>query len=148
MSSIQEIGLHPVGLALGATIGVVDLMASVRAGFPSPAEDIGARRIDLTAQLVQHPQATFLMRARGDSMRDAGIFDGDVLVVDRAVKPLNGHVVIAIIDGDFVCKYLSMRAGRVKLKAANPGYPDITPRDGQTLEVWGVVTAAIRTLAK
>lgn len=125
---------------------VRDLGVAVHAGFPSPAEDIGAKRIDLTAQLVQHPQATFLVRARGDSMRDAGIFDGDVLVVDKAVTAKNGHVVVAVIDGEFVCKQLQLRAGRMKLKAANPSYPDIVPKDGQVVEVWGVVTASIKTM--
>lgn len=125
---------------------VRDLGVRVHAGFPSPAEDIGAKRIDLTAQLVKHPQATFLVRARGDSMRDAGIFDGDVLVVDIAVTAKNGHVVVAVIDGEFVCKQLQLRAGRIKLKAANPSYPDIVPKEGQVVEVWGVVTASIKTM--
>jgi DNA polymerase V len=129
------------------TIPVLDLKSSVRAGFPSPAEDLGAKRIDLAARLIKHSQATFLMRARGDSMKDAGIFDGDVLLVDRAVTPRSGHVVVAVIDGEFVCKTLSMRAGRVKLRAANPGFPDIVPTDSQTVEVWGVVTASIKQFA-
>ena len=126
------------------TIPVFDLVSSVRAGFPSPAEDLGAKRIDLAARLIKHHQATFLMRARGDSMKDAGIFDGDVLLVDRAIPPRNGQVVVAVIDGEFVCKTLSMRAGRIKLRAANPGFPDIVPTDSQTVEVWGVVTASIK----
>ena len=125
---------------------VTDLESHVRAGFPSPAEDLGAKRVDLTAQLIKHPQATFLLRARGESMRDAGIFDGDVLIVDRAIRPRHGHVVIAVVDGDFVCKTLSMRLGRMKLKAANPGYPDVIPKEGQTVEIWGVVTASIKTM--
>lgn len=129
-------------------VWLFDLGASVQAGFPSPAQDLGAKRIDLTAELVRHPQATFLMRARGDSMRDAGIFDGDVLIVDRAVEPHSGHVVIAVIEGDFVCKTLLLRAGRMKLKAANPGFPDIVPREGQTVEIWGVVTAAIKQMPR
>lgn len=128
-------------------VHVLDLgSAAVQAGFPSPAEDLGAQRIDLTAQLVKHPQATFLLRARGESMRDAGIADGDVLLVDKAVTARSGHVVIAVVDGEFVCKTLLLRAGRMKLKAANPTYPDIVPKDGQVIEVWGVVTAAIKTM--
>ena len=81
-------------------------------------------------------------------MRDAGIFDNDVLIVDRAVEPHSGHVVIAVIEGDFVCKTLLLRAGRMKLKAANPGFPDIVPREGQTVEIWGVVTAAIKQMPR
>ena len=101
------------------------------------------QRVDLMAQLIRHPQATFLLRVRGDSMRDAGILDGSVVLVDRAIAPRHGHIVIAIVDGEFVCKTLSTRAGRMRLKAANPTYPDIVPKDGQSLDVWGVVVATI-----
>ena len=86
------------------------------------------------------------MKARGESMRDAGIADGDVLIVDRAVDARSGHVVIAVVEGEFLCKTLSIRAGRMKLKAANPGHPDIVPKESQTVEIWGVVTAAIKQM--
>ena len=121
--------------------------ARVRAGFPSPAEDFAVNRLDLTQILVTHPQATFLLRVAGPSMREAGIDDGDTLVVDRAIKPRHGHVVVAVVDGEFTVKYLHQRAGRVKLKAANPTFPDIVPKDGQTVEVWGVVTSCIKRFA-
>ena len=116
----------------------------VRAGFPSPAEDFHVERLDLTTILVSHPQATFFLRLRGDSMHDAGLFDGDLLVVNRALKPVNGDVVIAVVDGEFTCKTLWLKFGRMKLVAANPTYPEIVPKEGQTIEVWGVVTASIK----
>lgn len=116
----------------------------VCAGFPSPAEDFAVKRIDLTEVLITHPQATFLLRVSGESMRDAGIFDGDMLVVNRAIKPRHGHIVVAVVDGEFTVKYLHQRAGRTKLRAANVTFPDICPKDGQTLEVWGVVTCSIK----
>ena len=116
----------------------------VRAGFPSPAEDFQVERLDLTTILVSHPQATFFLRLRGDSMHDAGLFDGDLLVVNRALKPVNGDVVIAVVDGEFTCKTLWLKFGRMKLVAANPTYPEIVPKEGQTIEVWGVVTASIK----
>lgn len=116
----------------------------VRAGFPSPAEDFQVERLDLTTILVSHPQATFFLRLRGDSMWDAGLFDGDLLVVNRALKPVNGDVVIAVVDGEFTCKTLWLKFGRMKLVAANPTYPEIVPKEGQTIEVWGVVTASIK----
>ena len=116
----------------------------VCAGFPSPAEDLGAQRIDLTQLLVVHAQATYFLRASGQSMIEAGIFDNDILVVDRALKPRHGHIVVAVVDGDFTVKLLYQRAGRIKLKAANPTFPDIVPKDGQTIEVWGVVTSCIK----
>ena len=118
--------------------------ACVRAGFPSPAEDFTVNRLDLTQILITHPQATYLLRVAGASMRDAGIDDGDTLVVDKAIKPQHGHVVVAVVDGEFTVKYLHQRAGRVKLKAANPTFPDIVPKDGQTVEIWGVVTSSIK----
>lgn len=120
------------------------LTNQVCAGFPSPAEDLGAQRIDLTQMLVVHAQATYFLRASGQSMVEAGIFDKDILVVDRAIKPRHNHIVVAVVDGDFTVKRLYQRAGHLKLKAANPMYPDIVPQDGQTIEVWGVVTSCIK----
>jgi DNA polymerase V len=117
---------------------------TVHAGFPSPAEDLGAQRIDLAQLLIKHSQATYFLRAAGHSMTEAGIFDRDILVVDRAIKPRSGHIVVAVVDGEFTVKQLYQRAGRMKLKAANPTFPDITPKDGQTIEVWGVVTSSIK----
>ena len=134
---------QPIGLEFPTALAVQALPAHVAAGFPSPAEDHAVQRIDLMAELIRHPQATFLLRVRGDSMRDAGILDGSVVLVDRAIVPRSGHIVIAIGDGEFVCKTLSTRAGRMRLKAANPTYPDIVPKEGQTLDVWGVVVATI-----
>src|SRR5450830_295073 len=116
----------------------------VCAGFPSPAEDLGAKRIDLTQVLITHPQATYFLRASGHSMVEAGIFDNDILVVDRAVKPRNNHIVVAVVDGDFTVKQLYQRQGRIRLKAANPTFPDIVPKEGQTIEIWGVVTSCIK----
>jgi len=133
----------PVLLALGPA-WVNEIPCHVQAGFPSPAEDHMVQRVDLMVQLIRHPQATYLLKIRGDSMRGVGIFDGDVVMVDKAITPRSGQVVVAVIDGEFVCKTLYQRAGRIKLKAANETFPDITPKDGQTLEIWGVVVAAIK----
>ena len=133
----------PIPLSL-APLCLPELLGSVRAGFPSPAEDLGENRIDLVKELITHPQATFLIRARGDSMELAGIFDNDIMVVNKALKPRHQDIVVAVVDGEFTVKHLYQRAGRIKLKAANPTYADITPKEGQTLEVWGVVTSSIK----
>lgn len=132
----RELGASPIPLSVAA--------CSVSAGFPSPAEDHAEPRLDLTEILITHPQATFLLRVSGESMHGAGIFDGDLLVVNRAIKPRHGQVVVAVVDGEFTVKYLHDRNGRVKLKAANPTYPDIVPGESQTIEVWGVVTASVK----
>jgi len=79
-------------------------------------------------------------------MREAGIDDGDVVLVDRAIKPAHRHVVVAVVDGDFTVKRLWKRGSSIKLKAENPTYPDIVPKDGQTVEIWGVVTNAIKSM--
>jgi len=117
---------------------------AVRAGFPSPADDFVVERLDLMALLVKHPQATYFWRVRGDSMAGAGIEDGSIIPVDRAIRPKHGHIVLAIVDNECTVKFLHQRGRGVKLRAANPTYPDIVPKDGQTIEVWGVVTAAVK----
>lgn len=127
-----------------ASMPILMLRNQVCAGFPSPAEDLGAQRIDLTQILITHAQATYFLRASGHSMVEAGIFDKDILVVDRAIKPRHNHIVVAVVDGDFTVKQLYQRLGRTRLKAANPTFPDIVPKDGQTIEIWGVVTASIK----
>ena len=127
---------------------VLPEVGSAQAGFPSPAEDLQERAIDLGQVLVSHPQATFLIRARGSSMIDAGIHDNAILVVDRALKPQHMDIVVAVVDGEFTIKHLYKRGVRPRLKAANPTFPDITPKDGQTLEIWGVVTACINQYRK
>ncbi len=122
---------------------VRSFLSSVQAGFPSPADDHHIERIDLMSQLIKHPQATFMLRVSGESMRDAGILDGSVVLVDKAIQPESGHTVIAVVDGEFTCKTLHILPGGMRLKAANPDYPDIVPKDGQTVEIWGVVVASI-----
>ncbi len=136
---------EPVPLPLPRVLLPV-LLSRVRAGFTSPADDCIEKRIDLNEVMITHPQATFLLHSAGDSMRDAGIHDGDTLVVNRALRPRHGHVVVATVDGEFTVKYLYQRAGRIKLRAANPTYPEIVPKDGQTVEVWGVVTWNLKKL--
>ena len=79
------------------SLWVQSLPATVQAGFPSPADDHAITRLDLMEQLIKHPQATFMLRVRGDSMKDAGIMDGSVVLVDKAIQPRNGHVVVASI---------------------------------------------------
>ena len=108
-------GCTPVELS-GREVSVLQLEVSVAAGFPSPAEDHAVKRIDLNDILIRHPQATFLMRISGTSMKDAGIDDGDVVLVDRAIKPCHGHVVVAVVDGEFTVKRLWKRGDRMKLQ--------------------------------
>jgi DNA polymerase V len=116
------------------------------AGFPSPAQDHAVQRIDLNKVLIPHPAATYFVTVKGDSMRDAGIDDGDRLVVDRAVRPKHGHIVVAVIDGELTVKKLYSRNGIIKLVAANPTYPEIRMREESELRIWGVVTHCIKAM--
>ncbi|MEJ6002602.1 LexA family protein [Paucibacter soli] len=144
-SSIQDVDfaqVAPGGAAVSAGVDAVTF--SVQAGFPSPAEDLGGKRIDLNDAFVRNQHATYLMRVSGASMRDAGIDDGDVILVDRSVKPSHRHIVVAIVDGEFTVKRLWKMGSNIKLKAENPTFPDIVPKDGQVIEIWGVVTTAVK----
>lgn len=116
---------------------------AVPAGFPSPADDYTEGRISLDEHLIQHKEATFFLRVEGDSMRDLGVLDGDLLVVDRSLNPEHGNVVVAVVDGEFTVKQLQRVSGGWLLHAANPHYRDIAIEEGQELSVWGVVRWAI-----
>ena len=115
----------------------------VPAGFPSPADDHIESKLDLNLHLIRRPAATFFIRAQGESMRDAGIFDGDRLVVDRAIAPQAGDIVIAVLHGDLTVKRLRKSNGALVLCAENPAFPDIA-LDDAGCEAWGVVTHSIR----
>ena len=119
----------------------------VSAGFPSPAEDYADKRLDINDYLVRNPVSTFFFTVKGDSMEDADIVDGDILVVDRSVRPRHGHVVVAFVNGERLVKRLYRRAGRLALVAENPAYPTLDIQDGMELEVWGVVVGKFKRLA-
>ena len=133
-----------LGIDLAAYARGLGLAESpTQAGFPSPAADHRIQRVDLNAELVQHEEATLLVRVRGESMRDVGIFDGNILVVDKSLTPVHGDIVVAILDGEFTCKQLHCRDGLIKLLPANPDFPEIVPHEGQELRIWGVVTSTV-----
>jgi len=116
----------------------------VPAGFPSPADDYLERRLSLDEHLVPNKNSTFLVRARGNSMVGAGIFDGDLMVVDKGLNAQPGDIVVAVVDGEFTVKYLSLLNGVFCLKPANPRFQTIEFKEGQELEIWGVVTSTIK----
>jgi len=118
----------------------------VSAGFPSPAADYEDKRLDINDYLVQNPVSTFFFPVEGDSMQGAEIFAGDILVVDKSVRPQHGHIVIAFVDGERLVKRLYKRAGRVALVAENPAYPRLDIQEGMDLEVWGVVVGKFKRL--
>lgn len=117
--------------------------ANVRAGFPSPADDHLEQQLDINDYLVERPASTFLLRVAGDSMEGAGIREGDILVVDRSVKPVHDKIVVAALDGDLTVKRLRLKGGAA-LVAENPEYPPIPLHEDMDLMIWGVVTGVIR----
>lgn len=120
----------------------------VRAGFPSPADDHLERDLDLHELLITHPAATYYVRLSGDSMKDAGLYDGDILVVDRSLEPAHGNIVVAVVDGEFTVKRLYRKGGQIQLKPENALYPPIVITQESNLVVWGVVTGSVRQFRK
>jgi DNA polymerase V len=117
--------------------------ARISAGFPSPADDFIDKALDLNEFLIEHPAATFFVRVEGTSMIGAGIHPGDILIVDRALEPSPGGIVVAVIDGEFTVKRFQRAGGRPCLAAENAEFPPIELTEDMTVEIWGVVTYVI-----
>ena len=116
---------------------------SVSAGFPSPATDYMESKLDLNEYLVRHPAATFIVKASGLSMIEAGIFSGDLLIVDRSIKPKNDNIVIASVFGDLTVKKLRKKGFSLFLVSANNEYSSIEVKEEMECFIWGVVTYVI-----
>jgi len=121
--------------------------ARVAAGFPSPAQDFAENALDLNRFLIRHPAATFFVRVQGESMREAGIFDGDILIVDKALEPVNGNIVIANIDGEFTVKRFQKKDGNCYLLPENPDFEPLPIAGDMTLQIFGVVLHCIHSFA-
>lgn len=137
-------GLLRVGRDPGVSAGTT--RASVAIGFGSPSGDTGVTRLDLNDILVRHPQATFLMRIAGDAMRESGIDSGDLVLIDRAIPPSHGHVVVAVVGDEFVCRQLVRQGNDLRLRASRAGTADILSGEGMAFQVWGVVTQVIKSM--
>jgi DNA polymerase V len=121
-------------------------MIPVEAGFPSPAEDYIEGELDLNKHLIKHPAATFFVRVAGDSMVDAGIHPGDILIVDRAIESADKKVVIAIVNGYLTVKRIRMIKGKIFLMPENENYKPMQIEEEMNFEIWGVVTNVIHPL--
>ena len=134
--------IHPIDLTTNITISYHN--TGIQAGFPSPADDYMESPIDLNQELIPHPVSTFMGRVRGDSMQDAGIFDGDLLVIDKSLKPKNGDVAVCFIDGEFTIKYIKIGPKSLWLVPANDKYSPIKITPENDFVIWGIVTYSIR----
>jgi repressor LexA len=128
----------------GRLTGALRLIGTVQAGFPSPAEEELLDTLSLDEFLISKPEATFLLKVTGDSMLEAGILPGDMVLVERGAEPKANDIVIAQVDGEWTMKYFSRDEQGVRLDPANPKYRPIRP--ARTLEVGGVVRSVIRKL--
>ena len=125
------------------------ILSKISAGFPSPADDYIENNLSLSELLIKNHLSTFLMRSSGESMVEAGINDGDILVVDRSLEAKSRDVVIAIFEGNLTVKRLIIRPdGSAILKAENPLYTNILISENTELEIWGVVTSTIHQFIK
>ena len=115
----------------------------IAAGFPSPADDHLQKALDLHEHLIKHPAATFFAHVQGDSMKDANLNDGDLLIIDRAETPRHRSIVVAVVNGEFTVKRLYKRNGEIRLMPENKAFPAIEVTEGMDLEIWGVVSHII-----
>ena len=136
------VGPRVIDAGLSLRLVLVSPVA-VAAGYPSPAQDYFDGRIDLNQHLIQDITSTFVVRVTGDSMDQAGISDGDELIVNRALEPKDGSVVIAVLDGELTVKRLRITPAGVVLQAENPNYPDILVPGLSELTIWGVATRCL-----
>lgn len=117
---------------------------TIQAGFPSPADDYMEAPIDLNKELVTRPAATFMGRVRGNSMIDANIHDGDLLIIDKSITPKNGDVAVCFIDGEFTIKYIKLEPPVIWLVPANPEFDAIKVTPENEFMIWGIVTYSIQ----
>jgi len=118
--------------------------AGIKAGFPSPADDFIELSIDLNKEFVKHKDTTFYARVKGDSMKNAGIFDGDLLIIDKSLEPQNNKIAICQVDGAFTVKRIKIEKDIVWLVAENENYQPIKVTPENEFMIWGIVTASIK----
>lgn len=120
--------------------------AGIKAGFPSPAADFEGKRISLDRELIKNETATFFARVDGDSMVDAGMANGDLLVVDRSLEPQDGKVAVCMLDGEFTVKRLRVSKEGVYLVPENSTFKEIKVEEDQELVIWGIVTYVVKSV--
>ena len=141
---MDEIKISEVKSEEEKSSGLQFFEGRVQTGFPSPAQGEYADTIDLNRALITNPEATFCARVIGNSMVDAGINEGDLLIIDRSINPQNGHIAVCFVDGDFTVKRLSVRDDGIYLTPANSAFPELKVQEDSSFQVWGVVSHIIK----
>ena len=145
--NIRSSDVEVLQLAETLSTSSVTLFSSlVPAGFPSPADDHVEKQLDLNEHFIRNPSATFCVRATGESMIGAGIYPGDILIVDRSREAVHGSIVIAVVDGELTVKRLYKQGGKLALNPENPAYQPIHINEEMELIIWGVVSGVTRKL--
>lgn len=136
--------LHIIRPEINGQVEIPVAQSGVHAGFPSPADDFLEGSLDLNSLVIRHPEATFFARVEGDSMKDEGIVEGDLLVVDKAVEPYDGCLAVAYVDGEFTLKRVRILPDKILLIPANPRYKIIEIDPDTEFAVWGVVSYILK----
>lgn len=138
--------IHQTDLRLELSLPYAD--GGIKAGFPSPAQDYMEAAIDLNKELIKHPASTFYGRVKGDSMIDANVHDGDILVIDKSLEPQNGDMAVCFIDGEFTIKYIKLEKDVIWLQPANEKYAPIKVTIDNDFLIWGIVTYCIQNVRR
>lgn len=126
-------------------LGLPYFDSGISAGFPSPAQDFSELRIDLNIEFIKNRDTTFILKVKGHSMKNAGIFDGDFIIVDKSLEPQNGKIAVCQIDGEFTVKRIKIERRVVWLIAENEDYAPIKVTPENELIIWGIVVHSIRS---
>jgi DNA polymerase V len=137
-----NIQFFTAGTTTELSLPMVD--SGISAGFPSPAQDYIDLSLDLNKELISNPSSTFFGRVRGESMKDAGILDGDILVIDKSLEPQDGDTAVCFIDGEFTLKHIKIEKDAVYLIPANPDFKPIRVTEENNFCIWGIVTYSIK----
>jgi DNA polymerase V len=140
----NNLSIHPVSPESGIFVPMAG--TGISAGFPSPAEEYMEAGIDLNLELIRNPDATFFGRVKGYSMKDAGISDGDVLVIDKSLEPRNGSIAVCFLDGEFTVKRILKENDAVFLLPANHDFKPVRITEENDFLVWGIVTYVIKKM--
>ncbi|WP_270438517.1 LexA family protein [Bacteroides bouchesdurhonensis] len=138
----KQIAIHKIDTSSSLPLQFAD--EGIKAGFPSPAQDYLEQAIDLNKELIRHPASTFYGRVVGDSMRDEGIEEGDILVIDKSLELLNDDLAVCYIDGEFTVKRVRLEPDAAWLVPSNSNYPPRKVTKDNEFMVWGIVTYTIK----
>lgn len=143
VETASNIDLYSVNTSSEMSLPLVE--GGISAGFPSPAQDFIDLKIDLNKELISHPSSTFYGRVKGSSMQDAGIMEGDILIIDKSLDPHDGDTAVCFIDGEFTLKYIKIEPDAMYLVPANSNFKPLKITQENNFSIWGVVTYSIKS---